>query len=485
MYAQEGTRLVTNKKGDLSMRKWKKFIVLTSIVALLLCGASVPASAAYELPADTAEQMTARAAMSVYMEASAPAADGIAGKDSVLFEKAADTPLDPAATMRVMVGLYAKKLIDDKKLNLDTTTGVYTEVLRDNYIWGTGLTLANMETGEMWTLKDLLSLSMIQTAADAAVTLAATTAGSVDAFVLGMNEYVKSIGCANTTLVNVTGLDDPRQKTTAHDLYIALRYALDDPVLEEALSLSEYTVTPTKNGEPRSFENSNYMLRESSEYYYEPMAAGKTGVSDIDGKALISLCVVDSYRYITVVLGCPEEDSEGDPGTHYNSTSALVRWALNHFAYQTLVKKNQPMTRADVALSWKVDSVTLVAEDTLTGVVPEELDLDTVRSEITLDKEHFEAPIEKGQVLGHATLYIREDQAIGTVNLVASESVKRSLLLFVWSRFCAVMTSPWLWGLLIVLIVLIAAYIGLAIAHNREKKRNARNRQKRRYKPMK
>ena len=467
------------------MRKVKKIAALFLALTMSLCLFAFPVSAAYDLPSDIAKEVNAHGAITVYMEAAAPAAEGIGGRDSILFEKAADTPFDPAAAMRVMVGLYAKKLIDEKKLDLDKTTGIYTEALCNNYIWGTGLTLANMETGETWTLRDLLSVSLIQTAADAVVTLAQTTAGSVDAFVLGMNEYVKTLGCQNTTLVNVTGLDDPRQKTTARDLYIAMRYAMEDPVLSQALSLTEYTVTPIKGGEPRSWESSNYMLRESSEYYYEPMFAGKTGVSEIDGKALVSLCQIDSYRYLTVVLGCPLEDEDADPGTHYNSTSALVGCAMNHFTYQTLIKKNQPMTRADVSLSWTVDSLTLVAEDTLASVVPDELDLNTVRTEITLENECTEAPIEKGQVLGHATLYIREDQALGTVNLVASESVKRSLLLLVWDRLCSIITSPWLWVTLIILIVLLIAYIALAIAHNREKRRNARNRSKRRYKPMK
>ncbi len=467
------------------MRKLKKFALLACIMAFCLSVFSVGASAAYELPAEVASAVTAKGAMLVYMDASASAADGIAGRDTILFEKAADTPLDPAASMRIMVGLYARKLIADKKLDLNKTTGVYTNFLQDQYILGTGLTLANMETGETWLLKDLLNLSMIQTAADAAVTLAATTAGGVDGFVSGMNEYLKTIGCTHTTLTNVTGLDDPLQKTTARDMYIAMRYAMDDPVLEEALSLPEYSVTPVKGGMPRSWENSNYMLRESSGYYYEPMTAGKTGVSEIDGRALASLCTIESYRYLTVVLGCPMENKDGETGTHYDTTSELVGWAVDQFTYQTLLKKNQPMTRAEIRLSWTVDSLTLVSKDSVTGVVPNELDLDTVRTEIKLDKEYFEAPIEKGQVLGHATLYIREDQAIGTVDLVAGESVRRSALLFLWSRLCAIITSPWLWGVIIILAVLLIAYAALAISHNREKRRNARRRSKRRYKPMK
>lgn len=468
------------------MRKLKKIVVSACIAVLCLCMTPLSVAAeGYELPKDVAKNVTAKEAICVYADMSVDAAAGIAGKDTVLFERAANTPISPAATMRVMVGLYAKKLINDKKLNLDTVTGVYTESLRDNYIWGTGLSLANMEPNETWKLRDLLNLSMIQTAADAAVTLSVTTAGSVENFVSGMNEYAKSIGCKNTHFVNVTGLDDPAQKTTAYDLYVAMRYAMEDPDLSEALSSAEYTVTPVKNGQSRSWENSNYMLRGSSEYYYEPMVAGKTGVSETDGKALVSLSAFDSYRYLTVVLGCPEEDEDEDPGTHYNSTIALLQWAQNGFTYQTLLKKNQPMTRADIALSWSVDSLTLISQDAVTAVVPDELDLNTVRTEITLEKESFEAPIEKGQVLGHATLYIREDQAIGTVNLVAGESVKRSAVLFLWSRICAIFSSPWLVILFLLLLVLVVAYVILAVVHNREKKRSARNRSKRRYKPMK
>ena len=467
------------------MRNCKKILLLLCVTALCLCACPLSAAATYELPSDVAKTVNAKAVIAVYVEASATAAEGIGGKDVVLFEKSADLQLDPAAAMRVMVGLYAKKLIDDKKLDLDKTTGTYTELLRDNYIWGTGLTLANMEEGETWTLRDLLMLSMIQTAADAAVTLAATTAGSVDLFVQGMNDYMRSLGCTGTMLANVTGIDNPNQKTTAHDLYVAMRYAMEDPLLSEALSSTECTVTPVKGGEPRSWESSNYMLRESDYLnYYEAASAGKTGVSDLDGKALVSLCRSDNYRYLTVVLGCPLEDTEDGEGSHYAATRALVNWAVNNFTYRTLVDKNEPMTRAKIKLSWSTDSLTLWSVDSLTGLVPNELDLETIRTEITLDKEEFEAPIKRGDVLGHATLYIREDQAIGSVDLVAAESVNRSALLLVADRIGRVFSSPVTWVLVGILVILIVIYIGMFISNNKEKRRGAR-RGGRRYRPMK
>ncbi len=482
------------------MRKWKKIVASACIAALCLCLAPLSVLAeGYPLPNDVAADVKAKAAICVYTDLSVSAADGVAGRDTILYEKEPDTPVSPASSLRVMMGLYAKKLITDKKLNLDTATGVYTEYLDIEYVSGTGLITANMVVGETWTLRDLLTLSMIQTAADSAATLAATTAGSVEAFVSGMNEYLRSIGCTNSNFKNITGEDDKDQYTTAHDLYVAMRYAMEDPDLSEAMSLTEYTVTPVKNGETRSWENSNSMLRSSEPHYYEPMIAGKGGNSEKDGKALASLSVVENRRYLTVVLGCKdetgdavdnedgdEEEEDIDEDPQYTATESLVDWAKNNFSFQTLLKKNQPMTRVDVDLSWSVDSLTLLSKDAINAVVPEGLDLNTVRTEIKLNQEGaIEAPIEKGQVLGHATLYIRENQVVGEVDLVAGESVKRSTVLFLWSRVCAVLSSPWLWALVILLVVLLVAYVILAIAHNREKKRSARNRGKRRYKPMK
>ncbi len=146
---------------------------------------------AYTPDNETLSENLAKASIVVYLESTASAEQGIADRDSIMYENNGDMKLSPAAMMRIMVGLYAKKLIKEKKIDMDKTRGTYTLAIEEAYILGTGLTLANMEEGETWTVRDLLSLSMIQTAADAAVTLAATLSGSVDAFVLGMNEYAK------------------------------------------------------------------------------------------------------------------------------------------------------------------------------------------------------------------------------------------------------------------------------------------------------
>ena len=462
----------------------KQFLAFLFVMVLTICTVLSPFSvSAYTPDKQTQASITSKAAIVVYLDSGASAEKGTTGRDIIIYEQDKDRQLSPAAMMRVAVGLYARKLIEEKKIDMNTATGMYTEALQDKYVWGTGLSLANMNIGEKWTIKDLMSLSMIQTAADACVTLTATLAGSVDSFLLGMNEYVKSIGCKNTTFSNVTGLDDIKQKTTPYDMYIIMRYALDDPILSKMLGALETTIKPVSGGEVRSWENTNYMLRASSDYYYDPLQLGKTGVSEDSGKALASMASLDGYRYITVVMGCPEEDKDGDAGTHYETTRALLNWVFNKFEYVNMVAESQPMTRQEIRLAWSMDSITLVAENPLSCLVPQGLDTKTVRTEITLNQEDLKAPIKKGEVLGKATLFIRENEKIGEVNLVAEESVKRSTLLFVLDLCRRVITSPWLWVTIVLLVVLIGAYIVLSIRYNRKRKRNARAKKK--YKSLK
>ncbi len=468
------------------MRRTGFFAVfLTICVAVSLCLTPFSVSA-YTLDKETSKGVTARASIVMYLDSAASAETGVAGRDILLYANNENTPYSPAVMMRIMVGLYAEKLIAEKNLDTKKTTGTYTEALQDGYVWGTGLTVANMEIGEVWTIQDLLSVSMIQTAADAAVTLAATLGGTVEAFVQGMNEYAKQLGCKNTSFANVTGIDNIQQKTTPYDTYIMLRYALDIPELTAMLGAQEYTVTPVSGGYERSWENSNYMLRPSDvDYYYDPLQLGKTGWSEDSGKNLASVAQLDGYRYLVVVMGCPDEDSEGDGGTHYTSSKALYNWVFNKFEYVNMIAENQPMTRQDIRLAWSTDSVTLVAQNSLSCLVPEGLDTNTVRTEITLNTEDLKAPVKKGEVLGKATLYIRENEKIGEVNLVADEGVKRSNFLFVMDAIRSVIRSPWVWGTLLILLIFGVSYLIMAIQYNKKKRRIAKESGYKKYKSLK
>jgi hypothetical protein len=83
-----------------------------------------------------------------------------------------------------------------------------------------------------------------------------------------------------------------------------------------------------------------------------------------------------------------------------------------------------------------------------------------------------DAPVKKGEVLGKIELYIKTDQKLGEVNLVASESIDQSRVLAVWAQIQLFLRSPWFYAGLALLAILLIGYIILNIVHNRKLKRN-------------
>ena len=449
------------------MNRTKKIRIsaLAFAAALLLArfGAPLSAAAVYELPADVS--INAQAALVVGLGPTQ-------ADDTVLYERDADAMKSPAALIKFMVAAVSIQMIRDKNIDIDTATGTYT-IEAFNRFAGTGLTDANMKFGETWTIRDLLSISSIRTAADACMTLAITLAGSEEQFVAEMNATAKKIGCENTSFANVTGIDHINQYTTARDIYRIMRYAMDFPEFEPLFSASQYTATPVSGGEgDRSLPSSNDILRQSTKYYYEPLAFGTTGYTDSAGRCLASVARDSGYEYLVVVIGCPEKNSEGESGVHFRDSKTLYRWAFNNFTYKTLLSKNEPVTQLPVRLAWNRDSVTLVPETNFSTTVANDLDPSTILKKETLTVDAVDAPVTKGEVYGKVELFINVDQKIGEVNLVASESVERSQVLSLWADVQKFLSSPWFYGGLALLGVLLVGYIILNIIHNRRRRRN-------------
>lgn len=75
-----------------------------------------------------------------------------------------------------------------------------------------------LKEGESITLDVALKVLIVQSANDVAVMIAEGVAGSQEAFVQRMNEAAQHLGMTRTNFVNVNGLPDERQVTTARDL---------------------------------------------------------------------------------------------------------------------------------------------------------------------------------------------------------------------------------------------------------------------------
>lgn len=86
-----------------------------------------------------------------------------------------------------------------------------------------------MLNGEELTVNDALHAILMSSANEVCNGAAKYLSGSVSAFCDLMNERAKQLGCTNTHFVNPNGLHDPEHYTSAHDMALIAKEAIQNP----------------------------------------------------------------------------------------------------------------------------------------------------------------------------------------------------------------------------------------------------------------
>ena len=97
----------------------------------------------------------------------------------------------------------------------------------------TGEREIGLVAGEPLPLIALLKAAMIHSANDAAIAIAEHVGGSVDGFVVLMNERAQSLGLTATNFTNPHGLDDLDHYSSASDLLELAKIAMTHPEFSE------------------------------------------------------------------------------------------------------------------------------------------------------------------------------------------------------------------------------------------------------------
>ena len=448
----------------------RRVVRIMAVLAALMTAFSIFSVSAgemrYEFPADEGTDIMAPSAMMMYVGVKAD-------QDVVLYEKQADTRYQPGGLMRVAMIGYAMKRIKEKRLNMDEVHGTYTLEMFNHYVAGTGLHVAMMNFGETWTVRDLLTVCTIQTAADCAVVLATAIEGSVETFVTGLNNFARELGCTNSAFTNVTCLNEEGQYMSARDVMMFTRYAMEYPELRGMLELTQYTVTPVSGGKKRSWPTGNDMLRASTPYYYTYATGGKTG-GTLTETSLVTFGGKDGYEYMAVVMGAPRKDEKGElTGMAYADARRLIRWGLIGFTYQMIARKNEPVGRINVLDCADYDSISLVPSKEFFTVVGNDVDLTKLTRRIVCESDTLTAPVKAGDKVGTLEIYL-ENNLIGTVPLAAGQSADYHMLYALWRRVSAAVFSWWTLGILAILVLAAAGYAVLNVQYNKKRKRKSR-----------
>ncbi len=387
-----------------------------------------------------------------------------------IYEKNAYDQMYPASTTKMMTALLAIELCPD----MDTMVTVNEKV--ETMLIGTDSTKAGLKPNERISMLDLLHCLMLPSGNDAALAIAFYIGdGDLNYFVALMNERATTLGCVNTHFVNPHGLHDENHYSCAYDLSLIATKAMEHPVFASIVSSTAHWIEPTNKNEGRYVYNTNHLMNVnySSTYYYSYCKGIKTGRTSKAGNCFVGYATKNGYNYICVCMGAPMLNE--DKGIKFNaafiSAKELFDWCFNNLSLKEVVSANTVVQTVDLELAWNQDELTLIPEESFTTLLPATITGTAVMKKFEPLPEYkaedgsikVTAPVKKGDVIAVMTLNFAGEE-IGKINLVASESIERSDVLYLLSIADNIVSSTVFRVLLVIAIVGIIGYIVWALA---------------------
>ncbi|MBQ5399147.1 MAG: D-alanyl-D-alanine carboxypeptidase [Ruminococcus sp.] len=441
-------------------KKLSVFLALALAVFMTVSAAFVPASA---VSYKNDVKLNSKAVLLINMDTG-----------QTVFEKNADKKVYPASTTKIMTYVVVAENISNFKT---TKVKIKQEVL--NTLLGTGSSVAHVQShvGQSMTVIDLLYSMMVPSGNDAAVVLADFVGqGSIKKFVDMMNKKAKELGCKNTHFANPDGLHDPKHYTTASDMARITQYALTLPEFSTITNTTTYYV----KGESFPLITTNYLIdaNRGGNYYYQYAQGIKTGTTDEAGHCLVTMGAADGYSYLGVFMKNKFDPNHDVYGTMIDAKE-MFRWALTKLELNQVASSETPICEQKINLAWGKNSVQLVPEKNINAIVPNDFKDSDIVIETDIP-ESVDAPIKEGDVIGKATVYYKGKaadgkQKLGKVNLVSSESVERSGLLYIFSVVQGIFLSNWFIVVIAVIVVLLIIYIIISSIIRRKNRKRRRN----------
>jgi serine-type D-Ala-D-Ala carboxypeptidase (penicillin-binding protein 5/6) len=384
---------------------------------LVLLALAVPASASAAAPT------VDRADAAIVVDAS----DG-----TVMFQKGPDERQAIASATKLMTALLA---LERARPGDVFTAPAYNANPVESRI--------NLRAGERMRVEDLLEGLLLESANDAAVTLAEGISGSRSAFVEQMNTRASEIGLGGTSYANPIGLDDPQNYSTARDLAALTVRLLRNRDFARIVDLPRATLE--SGARRRVVGNRNELVAR-----YPFVDGVKTGHTLDAGYVLIGAAHGSGgAKVVSVVLGEPSESARE------TDTLALLRWGLTRFRRTEVLDPDKVLARPEV--KYRDSHAALVPDSALRLTVRRG---ERVTRRVSAPDE-VEGPLDEGERVGRVTVVV-DGKPVKRVALVTAAEVPGAGPLRV------VFSSV---GVPLTLLILISALGGAALLVRRSRTR--------------
>ncbi len=322
----------------------------------------------------------------------------------VLFEKNADEMRPPASTTKVLTAFLALTMSDPEEI---VTVSPYAASVPED------ASKIGLQAGEQVKMGDLIRATMVQSGNDGAIAIAEHIMGTEAAFVNLMNEAAYRYGCTRTHFANSHGYHDDNHLTTARDLAIITREAMQNAEFREIAALTSFTLPATNLSDARRFNNrANPFLQagEENNYYYQYSTGVKTGQHSLAGDCFVGAATKQGIELISVVLNSGSTAKWTDTRrlfeygfTQFVSTSVAELYKDNPkvINISSFALEDTDLGQLELGLR-KVDPLANDALVAPVGNTDEQQKIYNTRTSIEYSRT-LEAPVEAGEVMGTMT----------------------------------------------------------------------------------
>ena len=238
--------------------------------------------------------------------------DSVTG--TTLFARAPDTPRQPASTIKVLTGMLAidylrngEKVRVSKKAARQPRSKIY------------------LDQKKTYRATDLINAVLLASANDASVALAEKIAGSEPNFAQKMTGLARRFGATNTVCKTASGLTAKGQKTTARDLAIIFRKAMQHKEFAGRMAHTKITT-----GYGKTLRNHNKAL-----WQIDGALGGKTGYTNAARQTYVGKFKRGNDEIIVAIMG-----SE----TMWGDLKRLVNYGFARKKQLTVAKQSGPAT---------------------------------------------------------------------------------------------------------------------------------------------
>jgi D-alanyl-D-alanine carboxypeptidase (penicillin-binding protein 5/6) len=347
----------------------------------------------------------------------------------VLYEKHAHIPADPASTTKIATALFAL----EKQIDLNQQVTVSREALKGKKIserdkvpayWlESDGTMMQIKVGEILTVDMLLHGLMLVSGNDAANVLAETVGGTIPQFMGLLNEYLQSIGCKNTQFSNPHGLTHHEHWSTAYDLAIMTKRALQFPKFREVVSTLVYVKAKTNKQPQSEIRLTNPLLKPKSQYYYPKAIGVKSGYTLAAKQNLVAAAECEGRTLIAVLLGCEQK------GARFEDAKKMFEAAFSQEKMSRRLIGPESIFTKELTGSKQPLKAALVKPLTISFFPAEE---PKCKAALHWAVDHL--PIRKGQKVGEVHILDDNGVFIQKGDLVALEEVKGTVFFVLRNR---------------------------------------------------